>query len=301
MGYPPPPPTAPSGKIPLRGRVPLRLGIVLLVVGLALVISGGVVGFSAGLGKVDHFTRVRLAQGQATVQLSSGSYVGYYEAPGFDTGGNVVPIVGLQLADAATGTPVDVGFYGNRSDNKITKLTYDYHGHHGAALYQFRIATSGRYTATLTRRSADVAADSDLALGSSIANGLAVGGVLAVIGLLALVAGIVLLIIGLVKRSRSRGELAGSGYYYGGQAGPTYSATYPGPPGSYPPPQGHPQQPQGYPAPQQAYPPQQGYPPPSAPHQPYPGGSAYPPPGYGQQPPAGSAAEDEPPWPPRER
>jgi UPF0716 family protein affecting phage T7 exclusion len=284
-----PPPSAPQpvpagdGKPRLRGRIPLRLAIIFLVLGVAAIVVGGVIGFKAGFNKVDKFQRVSVAQGSGTIHLATGSYLAYYEAPGFDTNSSRIPIVKVTMRNKSTGKAVTGSFYGHRSDGKITKLTYDWHGHHGAALYEFHISKSGAYLVQLQPVSSTVASNADVAFGTSIAKGLAVGGILAIVGVLLLIAGIVLLIVGLVKRSHSKRELANA-QAYGGYGQPQYGQPQYGQP-QYGQPQygqpqygqpqygqpqyGQPQQPDGqqpqYGAPQE--PPPSGYEPPPPPPQ----------------------------------
>src|SRR4051794_40861344 len=116
MSYPPPPAPAapaPSGKPRLRGRTPLRLGIIFLILGIAGLIVGGVVGFKAGLDKVNDFQRVSLADGTGTVTFKTGGYLAYYEAPDYDTSSNSVPVVEISMQNKATGTSVPGRLYGN--------------------------------------------------------------------------------------------------------------------------------------------------------------------------------------------
>lgn len=243
VSYPPPPPVPYTGKPGRRrGRTAVWVGAVLFVVGLALLLVGALVGFGNSLGKVDGFQRVSLEQGSATLTFEAGSYVGYYEAPSLTNGATV----DLSIHDASTGAPIQIGRYG-------TRLTYSYHGHHGVAVFQFRIPRTGRYDVRFTAADPDLAAGSSIAFGPSITRAI-VGGVLTVVaGGLVLAAGLITLIVGLVLGRRRR-------------SWPTAGGTYPGYPSGYPqqyPPQPYPQQPypqQQPPTPQQ----QQGDPQPPA-------------------------------------
>ena len=247
MSYPPPYPPAPypAARPPqrpahLRGRKPLIVSIFLGVAGLALLIVGAVVVGTQSLGKVNDFQRVSVSAGTGTVTFSgTGGYVAYYEAPNYDTGSKQVPIVRVRLTAPSGQQMILQTPYGNRSDNKVKSLTYDYNGHHGAALWQFHISETGRYRVDLAAPPG-AAPGADMAFGRSIAAGTVVGAILVALGILLLVAAIVLLIIGLVKRGRHKAELRTAAYYGGpppppggpwtGRSGPYYM-----PPGTQPP------------------------------------------------------------------
>ncbi|HET6878431.1 MAG TPA: hypothetical protein VFH38_12940 [Jatrophihabitans sp.] len=223
--YPGAPAPPPPGGVRKRGRTPLRLALIFGVIGVVLLVVGGIVGFSAGLNKVDNFQRVSVAQGRGTIHLNAGNYLAYYESPDYNTSSNSVPVVIVQMRNSRTGALVTGQLYGNRSDRKVSTLTYDHNGHHGAALYQFSIKTSGNYDVALgVPPSSNASPRSDMAFGPSIAGGLAAGGILAIVGVLLIIAAVVLLIVGLVQRSKGSKQPAAVPY------GP--------PPGSgYPPPQ----------------------------------------------------------------
>ena len=267
MSYPPPPnqpayPGAPGspdtnqGKPRLRGRTPLRLAIIFFVVAVALFVVGGVVLAKGSLGKVDDFQRVSISSGSGTIKLDgTGKWIGYYEADNVDNDIDRIPDIQIAITDPA-GKAVNVESYGNRSDGKVKKLTYDTDGHHGAAALQFTASTKGTYRIML-RAQETLPSDAQIAFGRDIAKSTVVGALLIVGGVLILIAAVVLLIVGLVKRSRHKGELASP-----------FGGGYGGPPANYPSPGGYGQPPQGYG--------QQGYGPPQA-------GYGQPPQGYGQQ------------------
>jgi hypothetical protein len=271
MSYPPPPgqspypsapppgPAGPPGR--LRGRTPLRLALIFGVVGLALAIIGGIL-IANRFSKTDSFARVSIAERSKAVEFDRvGSYVGYYETP---TSASHRAYVQMQIVDSA-GTPLVLSTYG-RNGSSTSTLTYDYNGRHGEALFTFHIKKSGKYLATVL--STDAAPGADMAFGESIAGGIALGAGLFVPGLLLIVAAIVLLIVGLVKRSRHKKEIA-SGAYGGGGYGGQYPGQYPGQygggqPGQYggaPGGQYGGGQPPSFPPPGQQGPPQQGPPP----------------------------------------
>ena len=240
MSYPPPPPpatSAPSGKPRLRGRIPLRLALIFGIIGIAGLVVGGLF-VKSTFDTVDGFKRVSLAAGQGTVRLDSGKYVGYYEAPG-----HTKVFIQLAIADAQTRQPVRIGLYGKNTGTS-SSLTYDRNGKHGEAVFKFNIDHSGSYLVQVATQDGNEPSGADVALGKSIAGKLVAGVVVLLVGVLFLVAAIILLIVGLVKRSRHKKQLATAGAY-----------GYPPPPGYGQPQQYHP----GY-APQQ-YPP--GYAPPA--------------------------------------
>jgi hypothetical protein len=314
MTYPnapePPPgyPAAPPAEMPkatrLRGRTPRRLGWIFLALAIIAFVIGGVVVAKKSLGKVNGFDRVSFASGGGTVTLDgTGKYVGYYEASNISNDIDRLPEFQALLVDPA-GKTVNLKTYGNRSDSKIDKLTYDYHGHHGAAAFQFTAAQKGTYRLTL-KGGSDVRSGADIAIGRDIAKGTVAGALLIVLGVLFLITAIILLIVGFVKRSRHKKELQNAPQFYGGappgyggpQQGPGFGQQQPGY-GQPPPPPGYGGQQPGYGGQQPGYGGQQpGYggqqpghgqqQPGHGQQQPGYGGqppSYGPPPGYGQQP-----------------
>jgi hypothetical protein len=276
--YPQPYPNTPGadagsgGKPRLRGRTPLRLSIIFFVVTVILFVVGGAVLATKSLNKVNDFKRVDLNSSGTVNFTRTGNYVAYYEADDVDSGTRAVPLVPIAVQSPSGKVQRITKPYGGRSDNKIKILTYQYNGHNGIAMYQFKISEKGQYrveVGTNTR----AASGADVAFGESIAGGTVAGALLIVAGVLFLIAAIVLLIVGLVKRSRHRKELqSGGGYPGGGYPGGGYQGG--GYPGGPPPGQQWPQGPQqGYP--QQGYP-QQGYPQGGQPQQGFPQQGGYP-------------------------
>lgn len=191
-GAPPPSP----GKVRLRGRIPLRLALILGVVGIVLISIGAVVLAKGSLAKVNDFDRVALDGATHSVRLTrTGAYVGYYEDPGLNTSRRV-PAGKL----AITGPRGDVAF---RSYDSST-LRYDINGHHGVAVVKFSIASAGTYT--FSGSPATPKTGAQLAIGESIAGSLVAGVLLVLPGVLLVIAAIVLLIVGLVKRGRHKRE-----------------------------------------------------------------------------------------------
>jgi hypothetical protein len=292
MSYPPPPPGAPvppadGSKPRLRGRIPLRLAIIFLVLGVAGMVIGGVVFANGALKKVDDFQRITVpTSASGTIAKKkidfggTGGFIAYYESKNATTSG--IPAIPVRLTSPSGTQTILSTPYGGKSGGKDVKsLSYDYNGHKGVALWQFSVKEKGTYTVEVAGAS-QADPDAKIALGRSIGKSTAVGASLLVVGVLLLIAGIILLIIGLVKRSRSKKELAAAQAYYSQQGG--YGQPQPG----Y-------GQPAGYGAPGQqppAYgggqtygtppPPQGGYPPP------------------GQQPPPPPGAQEQNPWPPQD-
>lgn len=238
MSYPPPPgqspypsapppgPAGPPGR--LRGRTPLRLALIFSVIGLALVVIGAVVFASKSLSKVDGFARVPVAGG-GTAQLKSGNQLVYYEASNVSSSISEVPVPAIRLtAPDGTQTVLDTLYGGaSRASGKIkNRLTYDNDGHKGVAIYQLKIAQAGSYKVEVQPSGLE-RSGAQLAFGESIAGGTALSAGLIVPGVLLIVAAIVLLIVGLVKRSRHKKEIA-SGAYGGGGYGGQYPGQYGG-------------------------------------------------------------------------
>src|SRR3954453_15611639 len=102
MSYPPPPAPAapaPSGKPRLRGRTPLRLGIIFLILGIAGLVVGGIVAVNGALKKVDKFSRIDVPSASSvnkdTIHFDTGGYVAYYEAP--DASSDSIPAVPVRI------------------------------------------------------------------------------------------------------------------------------------------------------------------------------------------------------------
>ncbi|MFN2560148.1 MAG: hypothetical protein ABR571_02470 [Jatrophihabitans sp.] len=256
-GYGPPP----SGPTRLRGRTPLRLGWIFLALAIVLFVVGGVTG-KKSLSKVNNFQRVTIltspptseAQLRTITFTKAGGYLAYYEASDVSSSITKIPEPVVRML-SPSGKELDLKTpYGNRSDNKIKRLTYDYKGHKGVAVWQFHISETGKYKVFAGYTAAPPGAK--MAFGTSIAKSTVIAGLLIVLGVLFLIAAIVLLIVGFVKRSRHKKELASGGY-----GSPAFGG---------PPPAGQWQQPGGFPPPQQGgFPPHQqgGYQPPPPPPQ----------------------------------
>jgi hypothetical protein len=207
--YPEYPPTRPGR---LRGRRPIQAGVVLLVIGLALAITGGVIGAAGSLSKVNDFQRVAVSDQTGTVTFShAGGYLAYYESASITRATDRVPLIHGVLTNQATGTKVTLQTtYGNLSDGKIRQLHYEYGGHKGLAMWQFHIDQPGTWQVQLNPGAPD--ADAVVAFGPSIARDVVAGAIIVVVGVLMLLGGLVTLIVGLVMRRRHKRELRTGAY-----------------------------------------------------------------------------------------
>lgn len=222
--YPPPPPGVPPR---LRGRIPLRLALIFGVIGIALAIAGGAVVATKSFSQVDGFSRVDIAAHSGAARFpSAGNYVAYYEAPGASSMKKQIPLPLIALRSPSGQTQQLDTLYGGQPRDTLrltSTLTYDYHGHSGTAIYQFRVPEAGTYQVLVESPTAPPG--SDVAFGKSIGKSLALGVAMLVPGVLLVVVAIILLIVGLVQRSSSRKRLTAMQNQYG-------------PPGyGYPPPQ----------------------------------------------------------------
>ena len=217
----------------------LKLAVIFFVVAVAGFVVGGI-----GTSKVDNavskFQRIKPtttgnspAGGNVPVKYAigdltfskAGGYVVYYE--GSDLTDKTIPAFKVYL-EHGNDTPfvVDTN-YGNLGNNKVKSLTYTYKGTKGAARFQFHISQPGAYKA-LVEVATTAPSGVTIAFGPSIGKKTGVSAAFIVVGVLFLIAAIVLLIVGLVKRSRSKKEMAAASQGYGTPGG------YPAPPGSYP-------------------------------------------------------------------
>jgi hypothetical protein len=191
------------------GAVSMALAVVAMIVGAAL-------GSPTAVGQ---FQRVRVSDRSGTISFNNtGDYVAYYESAATAQLGdqpekvtaNRVPRVPVQLTNQATGQRLVLNTpYGNRADGKPSKLHYDYGGRGALAMWQFHISQTGRYQVDLGTTSPAPDPDAVVAFGPSTA--LAAGGIAVILGALVFIAGLTTLIVGLVKRRRSKRETAYAG------------------------------------------------------------------------------------------
>jgi hypothetical protein len=255
----------------LRGRKPLWAALITVVIAVILFVVGGVVVGTKSLGKVNDFQRVPISSGSGSVTLNgTGKWIGYYEADDVDNSIDRIPDFRVAVT-SPSGQDVALQSYGNRSDGKVKKFTYDYNGHKGAAAFQFSASEKGTYKIRLEAVDT-LPSGADVAIGRDIVAGTVAGALLIIGGVLFILAAITLLIIGLVKRSRHKKELANpyGGGYGGGYGGAVPAQQWPPPPqqwqpGQQPPVQQWPidQQQQPWPAQPQQQPGQWPQPPPS--------------------------------------
>jgi hypothetical protein len=209
-----------------RGRKPLWAALITFVIAVVLFAVGGFVVGTKALGKVNDFQRVAFSSGSGTVTLNgTGKWIGYYEAGNVSNSIDRIPDFRVAVT-SPSGQNVTFQPYGNRGDGKVKKLTYDHNGHKGAAAFQFTATEKGTYRIRLAAVDS-LPSDADVAIGRDIAGGTIVGGALILGGVLFIVAAIVLLIVGLVKRSRHKTELAAGGYYGGGYGGAVPAPQWP--------------------------------------------------------------------------
>jgi hypothetical protein len=293
-GYPP---TPPEGQPKLRGRSAVRVGAILTGLAVVLIIVGAVVVSTRSLSKVDNFQRIKVSDGSGTLHFDHpGGYVAYYESDTVTNSTRAVPLIPVRLTDPAGTSKILTTKYGDRADGKIKLLHYDYHGHQGLAMWQFHIDTPGTYQVELGANTR-AAPDAVVAFGESIAAGVAVAGGLIGLGVALLIAGVITLIVGLVRRSRHKTQLATAAPYpaaAGGWPQPQW------PPQPWSQEQWPPQQPQQWPPAQEPQQPQQ-WPPAHEPQQPQWPQSQQPPQQWPQQPaaPESPTPDTQPPEPPR--
>lgn len=140
--------------------------------------------------QVDGFARVAVP-GEATVQLEARKYVVYYESSNAD---EFVPPFQIEIADLGTGAPLAIEPYGG-------SLKYSVSGRDGAAEGTVTPTRSGPYT---VRTDGAPAIGANVALGKSLAWPLlrAILGTFVIGGVL-LAAGVTLIIVTAIRRSRA--------------------------------------------------------------------------------------------------
>jgi hypothetical protein len=221
--YPASPPP-PGGQPRLRGRIPLRLALIFGVVGIALAIAGGAVIATKSFSQVDGFSRVDIAAHNGVARFASaGNYLAYYEAPGASSLKKQIPLPLIALRSPSGQTQQLETLYGGQPRDTLrltSTLSYDYHGHSGTAIYQFRVPEAGTYQVLV--ESSTAPAGSDVAFGKSIGKSLALGAGMLAPGVLLVLVAIILLIVGLVQRSSSRKRLAAMQNQYGSSPGYGY-------------------------------------------------------------------------------
>ena len=164
------------------------VGGAVVVVGMVAGVLWGFLGFVSLSDDVKGFERVPADGGGEITLAGDGGYTIYYES----ASGNVVedlPAGQVSLVPADGGEPVALDDYGGR-------LTYDFGGHAGQALFTFEIDRPGRYVVESTSEGRG-----DLAVGPGVGGrlvGTVVGAVLLAVG--GVVVGAIMLIVTAVAR-----------------------------------------------------------------------------------------------------
>lgn len=234
-------------------------GAIFLVGGIAALVWFVVVIVGA-INAPNDFARVRVP-GQMRVELGTGEWYLYHEAPGIQDSRGSFPAPNVVVTDPA-GDKVLIRSSG-------TSYNYETTDHEGESIGSFEARTAGVYTVEV---SGTAAPGRSVAVGRSLFSG-AVPGILGSIGLgaVAFLVALVLLIVTLVRRGKAKRARALATGYPGGSAGlggypapgypnpgypnPSYPApaypapAYPAPAPSTPPPPSAPPAPQAPPAP----------------------------------------------------
>lgn len=176
-----------------------------LVAGVLLAVAVGcavlaVSSLSALSNKVSSFQRVQVPGQRVVTFASSGSYLVYFEGPGFS---------GLHT----TGTvPVGIQSQGSHQQIKISALngttseSYSMGGHSGLAVASFTITAPGTYVLNAGQPTGSPA-PADIAVGPRIVSNVAIGVVGIIAGILALIGSILAWLLTLLLRVRSRRRL----------------------------------------------------------------------------------------------
>jgi hypothetical protein len=185
----------------------LLLGTVLLVTAAVSLIVGLVDSDDDPASAVPAFSRLAFDAGGGTVNLGTGGWVGYYEAPART--GSTVPVPNFRaFIRDPRGAQVNVGNYGDGSAG-ARPLTYDYRGRRGVAVLRFDTTQAGRYRVQL-QTAGGSATGADLAIGRDLAAPAAASHAPYVVGGIAAIAGIAVLAWGFVQRSRRPHVVSGA-------------------------------------------------------------------------------------------
>lgn len=256
--------------------IPLAIWILLSVIGTVMLVRG----FSNYSSAIDGFARVEPNASTEVTLKSSGGYRVWAEFP--ESGSEFTPV-----PTGITVTVTDADGQAVAVDDYNGSISYSDGGTEGVAINTFNIDEPGDYAITSSLDSFATEPDA-LAIGTvnptaEVGKGF---GWFFGLGTLGFLIALILFIIMLVRRGRSKRQLAPAPAYAGGYPQPAYGGGYPQPQPGYPQPQ------PGYPQPQPGYG-AAGYPPPPAatpPPAPTPGPFGAPPPSS-TPPPPGS-------WPP---
>lgn len=201
------PPRQPYGVVDPRparrpGRTLLVLAIVCGVLAMGLGVTGGITLVRSAVGLAKDFQRVDYSEDGSTVGFDRvGEYVAYHESTS-DTesvGGRFrLSIVGED------GTPVRIERYAGT-------MNYSVPGHHGTAVFTFRIDSPGRYEVRATTDLDDAGAT--MAFGRGVFTGIGTGLLIVGGAAIAFAAALILLIVGLVKRAKPPLAYRQASYY----------------------------------------------------------------------------------------
>ncbi len=194
--------TPQAAPVKPRGKGLLTSGIVLLILGL-LGVVGGIIGIATSAGSlVKEFGSPQPTPTSITRILDGGTTYAVYEASTGGTGSSSDPLTGnVILSDITVTGPagaVNVNDVGNSTQ------TYDANGERFGAVATFDPPTTGSYTiAVSTEGSVVVVAPSFTSFGK-----IAIWVLLILFAVVLGLLGLILLIVGLVKRSKSKKEIA---------------------------------------------------------------------------------------------
>ncbi|GAB2461613.1 hypothetical protein [Jatrophihabitans fulvus] len=212
--------TGPAPRTRLRGRVALRVAALLGVLGVALCVIGVVLVVNAPLLNTGDFARISANGAPQTVRLDRGDYIAYLETP---VDGRHDADLGALAVDGPGG-PVDATRYDGT-------LTYAIDGRNGDAQYTFTIERSGDYDIAI--RADNAPPGTTMSFGQNVDEGIIAGVLTFAPGLVLVFGAVALLVVGLVRRSRHKRELAsayrgGGNGYFSGPPQPGYGAPPPG-------------------------------------------------------------------------
>ena len=226
---PTPQPAAAGSKVSPAGY---WIGGGILVVGCGIAVIWFIVAIVGLVNAPDDFERIRVP-GSEVVTLGNGDWIIYYESDSSRSYANNPPSVDVT---GPNGRAINVQYSSDKS-------SYSVGSNDGQALYEFHVVSPGEYTIEAStvgepaRRSGD-----QIAIGRPLFDGGRVAGILGPIalGAVSFLIGLIVLIITIVRRSRSRRRPAYAGYQppYGGgppAGGPYYGGPPPGPAGWAPP------------------------------------------------------------------
>jgi len=181
-----------------RLRAAFLAGAVLLAGSVATFVVALVTGSDDSAETISGFHRVSFAQDSGTVDLDTGSWVGYFEVPGRRDAVVTVPNFRAFIR-GPQGEQVNLGGYG-----ALARFRYYHAGKNGVALFRFQAPRSGGYRIQL-QAPGDVEPGADLAIGRDLAGaGSSSRAVPLTVGTATAVLGFGVLGWGFFERSRQR-------------------------------------------------------------------------------------------------